>query len=70
MLATPKNMKECERCGIQAIAISTISGDCYSAGSGDYFWLADDQPLVDDFQEPMKLVVKSVQFLDVEEFFK
>lgn len=55
MLATVRNMMECERLGIPAIAIDKL-GNCFSATPGDYFYLESEQALIDDDGVPLTLV--------------
>jgi hypothetical protein len=39
----------------------------YSASSGDYFTQPDDEPLTDSEGNPMVLVVKTTDYVDVSE---
>lgn len=55
LLATPRNMKECEDAGINAVAFSPHTGEQCSVTSGDYFLLDPDESLRDSFGNDMYL---------------
>lgn len=63
-LATVRNMREAERRGKHCIAFSTNTYEQCSASSGDYFQLADDEPLLDAEGAPMLLAVKVTRYID------
>lgn len=80
-LATPKNMRRWEQANqartietpdgpavIEArrcVAYSSYTGEEYSAASGDYWQLADDEPLLDSEGEPMILARQVCAMVDV-----
>lgn len=53
MIATLENMRAHYAEGVFAYSINT--GEQYSANPGDYFWLDDGSPLIDEFDEPLVL---------------
>lgn len=63
-LATVANMKRYEETGspIHAVAYSPMTGEEYSATSGDYFWLGENEPLTDEFCNPMILVSRTESY--------
>lgn len=76
-LATPANMRRFEEAHpsrdhpdggriepVRAIAWSPITGEEYSASSGDYFTQRDDVALFDEAGEPMLLVVRAGGYRD------
>jgi hypothetical protein len=75
-LATPENMKKYEAANQPrpykdgtlmprpAIAYSPDTGEQYSATSGDYWHMKDDEPLRDENGEPMILVVSQTTMTD------
>lgn len=58
MKATLRNMREnADRSGI--VAWSPVTGEEYSADYRDYWYLSEDEPLVDDNGDPMVLAFNS-----------
>lgn len=71
MQATPHNMKllaDRAKAPIAApgiMAYSPTTGEQYSATPGDYWDMPQDRPLIDANGEPMILVSRRVQFVEV-----
>lgn len=59
-LATPRNMRlfEAQNAGAHAVALDTCTNERFSANSGDYFAMGDDEPMVsvEDRETPLVLV--------------
>jgi hypothetical protein len=65
ILATPRNMKRFDDV-YGVMAYSRTTGEEYSASSGDYWNRAEDEPLVDESGDPMVLVVRVSNMVDVD----
>jgi hypothetical protein len=63
MLATIENMHKHHGC----TAYSPTTGEEASADAGDYWWLPNGDPLVDENGDPMILVRKVTEYIEVED---
>lgn len=50
------NMRRLEAAGLSAVVWDVLANEKFSASSGDYFWLGEDEPLRDEGGEALLLV--------------
>ena len=56
MIATVNNMRLCEAAGIKAVMLDSSNFETFSATSGDYWLVPDDQAITGADGEPCELV--------------
>lgn len=68
MDATVANMRLCEAAGVKAVVWDAYEARATSASSTDYFWLGENDPLLDAEGEPLVLAtVVSARYRPIEE---
>lgn len=66
MIATVRNMRAAEAAGMPGVfAHDPETGDEFSATSGDYFWLSEDEPLTGESGQPLLLCVRHSEIRQV-----
>lgn len=63
MNATIQNMRQHYAEGV--FAYSPFTGEESSANPGDYFWLGEDDPLIDSLGQAMILATRSTRIIEI-----